>query len=239
MKKIWIVLSVIAVSLLAFSLTQLLKPKPPGPPFSEPGEELWLEIRSSENGSELLLNNWQDCPPTSRSFPSKVENFLLRLNFDNRSEEVKIESMRYGEFRKYRLKSDLREDQVVKYEFLHESGLRLSGEIVVDKGPIFIGVPAKDGSIEDRGWLNLIKKENGTFLQVGSFVGRVLFWVRVDENGIVEEFSGEAPQSWKLKKDLRPGEMVMIRVMSPVVMGGIALVEVDGRNARLWILPPL
>jgi len=40
------------------------------------------------------------------SFLNRVESFFLMLNFDNRSEEVKIESMRHGEFRKYKLKSD-------------------------------------------------------------------------------------------------------------------------------------
>jgi len=238
MKKFWIVLSVITFSLLAFFLIELLKPKPPRPPFSEPGEELWLEIRSGENGSELLLNNWEDLPPHPRNFPNKVESFLLMLNFDNRSEEIKIESMKYGEFRKYRLKSDPREDQVVKCELFHESsGLRLRGEILVDGGPIFIGVPARDGSIEDRGWLNLIKKENGTFLQVGSFCDDVPFWVYVDENGIVEEFRGSAPRSWKLKKDLKPGEVVRVSIKMPVERD--IPVEVNGKNIRLSMLLPL
>jgi hypothetical protein len=254
MKKFWIVPFVIAVSLLVFSLIQSLKPKPP---FSEPGEELWLEIRSGENGSELLLNNWEaplDICPTS----GKVESFLLILTIENQPTEiVEINSLRYGEFRKYGLKMELRSDQVVKYELFHkQSGLRLNGQIVVNGGPIFIGKAAKG---DEFGWINVIRKENGTFLQAGSFTGYPGFWLYVSfaENENMEEFyktgqlkpdmelKGRGP--WRLKKDLRPGDIVWITMNLPQMWGSSKLeygkwwmpLEVNGRNFRYISIMPL
>lgn len=95
-----------------------------------------------------------------------MRDLLLKLIYDNRVDEIWIESFGYRDFRKYELGGDLAENQDVLFELSHPpSGWSTTGKITVDWAPVLVGIPSE--SVESIAWLKIINRENWTFLSMG------------------------------------------------------------------------